>query len=228
MRRPQVTLHFAQSLDGRIGLGPGCERALLSSEQGLSCAHHARATHDAVLVGIETALHDDPQLTARVSQGAQPLRIVLDSALRLPLSARLLAPGAGGPVLVVGTATRASPEQSAALVAAGARVRLLAPSPDGRVALGPLLELLAAEGVDRLLVEGGARVLTSFLRERLADRAQIEIAPLLLGAPATNAIGELGVSSVPQALPLDDLQVERLGSTVLLRGKLSYPGEAGS
>jgi riboflavin-specific deaminase-like protein len=219
-----VTLHFAQSLDGRIGLGQGSERALLSSEQGVLRAHQARREHDAVLIGVETLLHDDPLLTARGPAGGKPLRVVLDSALRTPPSARLLAAGEGaGRPLLIGCAARASAERRRALELAGADVLLVASAPDGRVALGSALEALAARGVGALLVEGGARVLTAFLQAGLATRAQIEIAPLWLGAPATPSLCELGVSHTAQALRLARVEVENLGQSLLVRGDVVYP-----
>ena len=223
MARPLVTLHFAQSLDGRIGLGPGSERAILSSEEGAVAAHRARAEHDAVLVGIETVLHDDPRLTVRSVEPARPLRIVLDSELRLPTAARLLVPDAGsGPVLVFGCAERASTQRRRDLEAAGAEVRLTSADGQGRVALAEALDLLAARGVRRLLVEGGAKVLTSFLQAGLAQRAEIEIAPLWLGAPATLGLGELGVGQLTQAPRLERVEVARLGQNVLVRGDIVY------
>jgi riboflavin-specific deaminase-like protein len=224
VRRPLVTLHFAQSLDGRIGLGPSAERALLSSEEGTLSAHGARAQHDAVLVGIETLLHDDPLLTARGRASSQPLRVVLDSALRLPLDARLLAaPGDAGAVVVLACAERAGAERHRALVDAGVSVALLSTDPEGRVCLAEALDALSARGVRRLLVEGGARVLTSFLRARLADRAEVEIAPVWLGSEGTPVLGELGVAGMAQALRLERTELERLGASLLLRGDISYP-----
>jgi 5-amino-6-(5-phosphoribosylamino)uracil reductase/diaminohydroxyphosphoribosylaminopyrimidine deaminase/5-amino-6-(5-phosphoribosylamino)uracil reductase len=222
--RPLVTLHFAQSLDGRIGLGPRAERTLLSSEEGVVSAHRARGEHDAVLVGIETVLHDDPRLTARGAEWAQPLRVVLDSELRLPETARLLAPDEGaGTVLVFGCAERASAARRRQLEAVGAEVWLTSADANGRVALSEALEALAARGVRRLLVEGGAKVLTSFLQAGLADRAEIEIAPLWLGAPATPGLCELGVGQLGQALRLEGVEVTRLGQNVLVRGDIVYP-----
>jgi riboflavin-specific deaminase-like protein len=222
--RPLVTLHFAQSLDGRIGLGPSAERALLSSEEGVVSAHRARSEHDAVLVGIETVLHDDPRLTARGAERAQPLRVVLDSELRLPETARLLAADeAAGIVLVFGCAERALAARRRQLEAVGAEVWLTSADANGRVALPEALEALAVRGVRRLLVEGGAKVLTSFLQAGLADRAEIEIAPLWLGAPATPGLCELGVGHLGQALRLDGVEVTRLGQNVLVRGDIVYP-----
>lgn len=228
MPRPFVTLHFAQSLDGRIGFGPGRERALLSSEEGMLAAHRARAEHDAVLVGIETALHDDPLLTARAGGSRQPLRVVLDSALRLPLTARLLDHGSDGAVVVFGTSERASPQRRAALEARGARAYLTGSDGAGRVALDEMLDTLVAQGVRSLLVEGGAQVLTSFLLARAADRAEIEVAPCWLGEPATPSLRDLGIIRLAQSVRLERLEVERLGPSVLLRGDVAYPSSDGA
>lgn len=226
MARPLVTLHFAQSLDGRIGLGPDAERALLSCEEGTVCAHRARSESDAVLVGIETLLHDDPLLTARGTAGVQPLRVVLDSALRLPVTARLLTPTAqAGEVIVLARADRAGAERRRALEQAGARVVLVPADPEGGVSLPEVLEALHERGVRRLLVEGGARVLTSFLRARLADRAEVEVAPLWLGGEGMPALGALGVRGIAQAVRLEATELERLGSSFLVRGKIAYPAQ---
>lgn len=224
MTRPLVTLHFAQSLDGRLGLGRERPRAFLSSEEGVACAHRARHEHDAVLIGVETLLHDDPWLTARGGGASQPLRVVLDSALRSPPGARLLAAGrAAGAALVFGTIERACAERRARLEAAGAEVRLARADRDGRVLLSDVLTALAERGVERLLVEGGSKVLSSFLRERLAERAQIEIAPYFLGAPGTSAVGELGVDDLGVAPRLEQATLERWGRSFCLRGNIVYP-----
>jgi 5-amino-6-(5-phosphoribosylamino)uracil reductase/diaminohydroxyphosphoribosylaminopyrimidine deaminase/5-amino-6-(5-phosphoribosylamino)uracil reductase len=226
--RPLVTLHFAQSLDGRIGLGPGSERAILSTEEGVTCAHRARSEHDAVLVGIETVLHDDPRLSVRGVERSRPLRVVLDSELRLPLTARLLTPDdSAGQVLVFGCANRASAARQRELEAKGATVVLTSADRNGRVALPEALEALELRGVKRLLVEGGAKVLTSFLQAGLASRAEIEIAPLWLGAPATPGLCELGVGRLAQALRLERIDVARLGQNVLVRGDIVYPLRSG-
>lgn len=227
MARPAVTLHFAQSLDGRIGLGLEHERAILSSEAGVVSAHEARRRHDAVLIGIETALHDDPQLTARFGSGPQPLRVVLDSHLRLPLGARLLSPdtGAGG-VLVFGSRARASDERRRALEAAGASVVVAEPDAGGRVELQHALGILGQRGVRHVLVEGGAKVLSSFLQAGLAQRAEIEIAPLWLGAGATPVFCELRVTELGRALRLEKAEVQWLGSSLLVRGDIAYPARS--
>jgi riboflavin-specific deaminase-like protein len=216
--RPRVTLHFAQSLDGRIAL-PGA-RAVLSSEEGVRLAHRARAEHDAVLVGSRTVQVDDPQLTVRACDGRQPRRIVLAGELGVPLTARALRPGPG--VMVVGVLGRATCEARAKLEALGAQIRLVPAGPDGRVSLAAALGEILAWGVSRLLVEGGAGVLTAFLRERLADDATIEIAPRLFGTPAVAALGAIGVDVPERALSVTDAHVERAGPNIVVRGRVAY------
>jgi len=222
-----VTLHFAQSLDGRIGLGKDREPALLSSDEGVTLAHRARSRHDAVLIGIDTLLHDDPLLTVRGDAEGRPLRVVLDSALRTPVTARLLKAGDdAGQAVVIGSVERAEPQRKRALEQAGAEVWLAPADAHARVGLSYVLAWLGERGVSSLLVEGGARVLTSFLREGLATRAEIEVAPLWLGVPATPALAELGVTGLGQAPRLARLEIERLGQSVLLTGDVLYPRQS--
>jgi riboflavin-specific deaminase-like protein len=216
--RPRVSLHFAQSLDGRIALTG--TRTPLSSRAGFELAHRARTEHDAVLVGRATVHVDDPRLVAAFEGGPQPRRIVLASTLDVPSNARILRGGPG--TLVIGVAGRAPPGARERLEAAGAEVRLVAPGEDGLVALPEALAEIHAWGVERLLVEGGACVLSSLLRQRLADEATIEIVPRLLGGRAVAAIGDIGVTSLDQAVALEDAQVERAEGSIVVRGRLAY------
>ncbi|HEY4015619.1 MAG TPA: RibD family protein [Polyangiaceae bacterium] len=216
--RPKTTLHFAQSLDGRIGL-PGV-RTPLSSHEGVLLAHRARAEHDAVLVGRATVTVDDPRLAAVGHEGRQPKRVVLASTLDVRVGARVLQGGPG--TLVVGVEGRASAAAQARLEAEGATVKLVAADDGGLVSLPAALAAIRAWGVERLLVEGGARVLSAFLRGRLADEATVEIAPRLLGAPAVAAVGEVGVVRIEHAITIDEPTVERAGASVVVRGRLVY------
>ncbi|XXX73465.1 RibD family protein [Sorangium sp. So ce134] len=240
--RPLVTLHFAQTLDGRIA-APN-ERVALSTPAGIEHAHRARAEHDAVLVGIRTVVIDDPLLTVRACEGPQPMRVVLASALGVPEGARLLQSSgagtssrtsassrngtcrgqpAGGRVVVIGAVGRALDSTRARLEERGAEVIVVPANDDGRVSLPHALAELHARGVRRLLVEGGGAVLTSFLRGRLADRAEVEIAPRLLGDTAIPAVGTLGEAPLASAIDLREPAVELLGGNVLLRGEVAYP-----
>jgi riboflavin-specific deaminase-like protein len=217
--RPFVTVHLAQSLDGRVAL-EGATTAL-STPEGRVCAHAERAAHDAVLVGSSTVRIDDPRLTVREVAGEQPLRVVLASTLVLPRGARALV--ADGRAFVIGAEGCASDGERAALEAAGVKVLLAPRGADGRVSIEGALALLAERGVTRLLVEGGSKVVTSFLRARCVDRMSIELAMRFLGAPGTPMLGDLAVGALAQAPSLANVSIERLGESVLVRGDVVYP-----
>ena len=217
-RRPYVTVHLAQSLDGRVALD-GIATPL-STAIGRACAHAARAAHDAVLVGASTVRIDNPRLTVREAPGSDPLRVVLASTFALPRGAHVLA--RTGRALVIGAEGRIIDEERMALEAAGVDVAVVERDADGRVAIDGALDVLSARGVERLLVEGGSKVVTSFLRARRVDRLSIEIAMQLLGAPGTPMLGSLGVGALEQAPSLTNVSVERLGDHVLVRGDVVY------
>jgi 5-amino-6-(5-phosphoribosylamino)uracil reductase/diaminohydroxyphosphoribosylaminopyrimidine deaminase/5-amino-6-(5-phosphoribosylamino)uracil reductase len=217
-RRPYVTVHVAQSLDGRVALDG--VTTPLSTHPGRACAHAARAAHDAVLVGASTVRIDDPRLTVRDAPGRDPLRVVLASTFALPRAAQVL--GTDGRALVIAAEGRALDEERTFLAAAGAAVAVTERDPDGRVSIDGALEVLAERGVERLLVEGGSKVLTSFLRARRVDHLSIEITMRLLGAPGTAMLGALGVGALEQAPSLTNVSVTRLGDNVLVRGDVVY------
>ena len=160
------------------------ERGLDGHSDGDVVAH---AACDAVLVGAGTVLADDPLLTVRMVPGASPIRVVLDSGLRVPPDAQVYGSDA---VTVVLTAPGADPDRRDALRQRGVKVEVVPEAPDG-VDLAAGLERLLSLGIRCLLVEGGSRVLTSALRARLADRVVVAVAPVLLGA-GTDAVGDLG------------------------------------
>lgn len=220
---PWVTLKAMVSLDGRVASDGGDSRGLGGApEQRL--VHRLRAEHDAVLIGVGTALRDDPLLTVRLVRGRQPLRVVLDGSLRLPAASRLVATAAEAPLLVA-TVSRES-ARAAALAERGVAVWTFDAGADGRVPLEPLLRRLSAEGKDALLVEGGPTVHSSFLRAGLADRVAVGVAPLLLGGEAAPAwTRDLGRGSVAAGIPVRDLSVRRLGRDVWIEGRIDG-GEA--
>ena len=175
---PSVTLSYAQSLDGCIAMRPG-RPIRLSGAESEAMTHSVRGVHDAILVGIGTVLADDPGLTVRLAKGAQPQPVILDSKLRFPLTAQLL----GGTDLTpwIATTEQASVEKKRALEDAGARVISLPSNSRGWVDLPALLALLGEEAMGSVMVEGGARVITSFLTERLVDHVVLTVAPVVLG-----------------------------------------------
>ncbi len=216
--RPRVSLHFAQSLDGRIAFAQ--TRTLLSSRAGVALAHRARAEHDAVLVGRATVHVDNPRLAAVGYGTRQPRRIVLASTLNVPITARVLEGGPG--TIVIGVESRAPDSARARLSEAGAIVRLVPGDEDGLVSLADALSAIGRLGVRTLLVEGGACVLSSFLRHRLAYDATVEIVPRLLGGQAVAALGDIGVDANERAVKFEEASVERAEESVVVRGRLVY------
>ncbi|HWK53345.1 MAG TPA: dihydrofolate reductase family protein [Hyphomicrobiales bacterium] len=211
--RPFVTLCYAQGWDGSIAVRPGASLAL-SSAPSCRLTHQLRSLHDGILVGISTVLADDPQLTVRHWQGDSPQPVVLDSHARLPLDARLCR--AERPCWVLTTAAMDTME--------GAEFLQVQANADGRVALPAALEMLHARGIDSLMVEGGANVITAFLREGLADALVLTIAPTLVGG--YKAVGELGRLE-PGRLPrIAPLHTERLGEDLIAWGLLRYGEES--
>jgi 3,4-dihydroxy 2-butanone 4-phosphate synthase/GTP cyclohydrolase II len=177
-RAPHVTLTYAQSLDGSIAAERG-KPFPLSNPESQALTHQLRALHDAILVGLNTVLVDDPRLTVRLAAGKDPRPVVLDSRLRFPLGARLLRPPCVPPLIA--TTAAACPAREARLREAGAEVVRLPARRDGLVNLRALLRRLDALGYRSLMVEGGSRVITGFLASRLADLLVLTIAPQVVG-----------------------------------------------
>jgi diaminohydroxyphosphoribosylaminopyrimidine deaminase/5-amino-6-(5-phosphoribosylamino)uracil reductase len=220
--RPTVTVSYAQTLDGRLAAANGSAR-WISSPDSLRFAHQLRAEHDAVAVGAGTACNDDPRLTVRLVPGDDPLRVVVDSALRTPLSAAVLANGAAkGTVLAV--TDRAPDERCAEAESLGATVLRLPASGKGRVHLDALLSGLHALGVRSVMVEGGAALITSFLCERLVDRLAVCIAPKILGR-GIEAVGDLGISDLTDSLMLTDTAVTHYGVDLVIDSRVEYPND---
>lgn len=207
--RPYVVLKFAQTLDGRIATSTGDAR-WISGEPERRVSHALRAACDAVLVGVGTVLQDDPQLTVRMVPGTSPLRVVLDSGLRIPATAKVLEAEAATTIV---TTTRSASERRAELRQRGVRVDVV-PAGDGGVDLAGTLALLRRNGVQSLLVEGGGRVITSMLAAGVVDRIVVGIAPTIIGK-GTEAVGALGITSVADGIRLSNRSMHVLDEDVL-------------
>lgn len=217
---PRVTVSYAQTLDGRLATAGGSSQ-WISAEDSLRAAHELRAAHDAVLVGAGTACRDDPRLTVRFAEGEDPLRVVADSTLRLPLDAAVLSGDAASGTLLAVT-RRATEDRRRTVRGLGATVLETPEDEAGRVDLRALLAELGRRGVGSVMVEGGAEIITALLARRLVDRLVVCIAPKILGS-GIEAVGELGVRSLDDTLELADVALTRCGVDLLLDGRLVYP-----
>src|SRR6266511_3834033 len=215
--RPFVTLTYAQSLDGCIAARRG-QPLSLSGPQSLLLTHYLRAAHDAILVGIGTVLADNPLLNVRLVEGKNPQPVIVDSQLRFPLEANLLRHHSLPPLIATGD--QADRERQGRLEAAGARVLRLPTMANGDVDLAALLVWLAEHGVSSLMVEGGARIITSFLANQLVNHLVLTIVPRLVGG--LHAVGSL-VQTDPAHFPsLRNFSYQQLGEDLVLWGDLAW------
>jgi len=213
--RPFVTVSYAQSLDGCISAKPG-EAIALSGTQSLTLTHQLRAYHEAILVGIGTVFSDNPRLTVRHVPGTNPRPVVVDSHLRLPLDCKLIKDVGRSPLVV--TRPGHDKDRRRALEKAGAEVISLPATAKGQVDLGVMLDQLADMGINSLMVEGGARIITNFLLERLANYIVLTVAPVLLGG--LRAVSDLGDRDPATFLRLRDLGHKWLGKDLIVWGAL--------
>jgi len=214
---PLVTVKFAQTLDGRIATSAG-KSQWISSPASRRLAHKLRAVNDAVMVGVGTVLADNPELTVRLVRGRNPTRIVLDSTLRVPPEARVLADQPSAPTLIAAT-PRADDKRLAALRRTGVEVLTIPADERGNVDLAHLLRALGERGISSVLVEGGAETITSLLRLKLVDRLVAIVAPKLMGR-GIEAVGELNITDVSQALKLEFTRTYRLGEDLVIEARV--------
>ncbi|HEV2140791.1 MAG TPA: bifunctional diaminohydroxyphosphoribosylaminopyrimidine deaminase/5-amino-6-(5-phosphoribosylamino)uracil reductase RibD [Candidatus Dormibacteraeota bacterium] len=207
--RPFVSAKFAMSLDGKIATRSGDSR-WITGEAAREHGHKLRHQHDAILVGINTVVADDPELTTRLdgSEARQPLRIVVDSQLRIRQSARVV----GANTLI------ASTKQGRVGLA---EVLTLPATDEGRVSLSHLLDALGQRDILSLLVEGGGEMHASFFAEGLVDKVYAYMSPKLIGGrDAPGPLGGSGIEKLDQAVMLRELDVTRLGDDLLISAYL--------
>ena len=223
-KRPFVTLKAGMTLDGKIATASG-ESKWITGAHSRAEAHRLRSQMDAVLVGVGTVLSDDPALTARTGPhltkmaSRQPLRVVVDSTLRLPLKTQILTDQKQAKTLIATTAS-ADAARKQRLAKQGIEV-LTFPSLGGRVSLAALMRELGQRGVTSLLVEGGGELHAAMLKAKLVQHVCFYIAPVLLGG--NNAKGVLGGKSpttLASALRLRNVRTRSTGEDLLVEGDL--------
>ncbi len=211
--RPFVTLKLAASLDGRIATVSGDARWITGADSR-RYGHRLRAEHDAILVGAETIIHDDPELTCRVRGGRHPLRVILDGRLRIPLRARVLTKDAPAATLVL-TARPASAKKVRQVRERGIEVVSLA-AKTGRIPIARVMQELGERNIMSVLIEGGATVAAAALAAGVVDRLLVFFAPKLIGGDGRSMLTTLGVRRMRDALALGPLRVKRFAHDILV------------
>lgn len=215
-------LKVASSLDGRIATREG-ESKWITQEAARAAGRALRGQLDAICVGVNTVLADDPRLNARSPGAPDPVRVVLDSTLRTPPSAKIIKTARAQPTWLF-TVGASCADCRLALERAGARVIASPPTPGGRVNLSFVLEFLAAEGLSSLLVEGGGQVHGAFVDAGLVDKLSWFFAPMLIGgAQAKPAVAGLGAGRLSEALRLTRMSLRQIGPDFLAEGYPAAP-----
>jgi diaminohydroxyphosphoribosylaminopyrimidine deaminase/5-amino-6-(5-phosphoribosylamino)uracil reductase len=216
--RPWFVLKAATSLDGKIAT-PAGESRWITGEPARADGHRLRDRCDAIMVGVGTVLADDPQLTVRgVRGGRDPVRVIVDSSLRTPPTAKVLPKNGGSPARTIIAATEAAPsERVLPLVEAGAEVWWVATA-GGKVSLRSLASALAANDLTSVLVEGGGELHAAMIRAGLADELRIYVAASVIGGPAPGWVGGTGAATLADARRWRwDAEPARVGDDVVLR-----------
>jgi diaminohydroxyphosphoribosylaminopyrimidine deaminase/5-amino-6-(5-phosphoribosylamino)uracil reductase len=223
--RPQVIAKYAMTLDGKIATSTG-ESKWITGPQARRRVHELRAGVDAIMVGVNTVIADDPQLTARDEEGVplprQPLRLVVDSTARVPISSRVVSGDLPGATAVL-VGPGADPSRVRKLEELGNSV-ITVPRKMGRVDLEAALRTLGTEwGITSVLVEGGGELLGSLFDRRLVDKLVAFVAPKLVGgAEAPGPVGGKGVDSLASAVRLKEIAWERVGDDLMIVGYVDH------
>lgn len=223
-KRPFVVLKLAATLDGRLATRTGDARWVTGPE-ARARVHQLRHQLDAIMVGAGTVAVDDPQLTTRleVGEGKDPIRIILDTALRLPADRKIFNLSSSAPTWLVCGPDVGAPEAVDAMQAKGVKV-LQTPLKNGRIDLNALMETLGAKGVTSLLIEGGGRLAGSALANDIVDKCVFFYAPKILGGDdGVPMFGGTGPELMRDALGLDQVSVSRVGDDIIVEGYRHFP-----
>lgn len=212
---PFVTLKYAQTLDGKIATRTGDSR-WISSPPSRRLAHLLRSIHQAILVGANTIIQDNPQLTVRLVKGKNPLRIIADARLRSPLEAKVFSQRAGAKTILA-TTSKANKKRIRQFEKKGVEVLIFKKNRAGQVDLKDLLQKLGEKKVQSLLVEGGSEIITSFVRQNLIDRMIVVIAPLIMGK-GLSWVRNVRTTKAKGLVSFSSLKVYESGRDLILDG----------
>ncbi|HEX9916723.1 MAG TPA: bifunctional diaminohydroxyphosphoribosylaminopyrimidine deaminase/5-amino-6-(5-phosphoribosylamino)uracil reductase RibD [candidate division Zixibacteria bacterium] len=212
---PFVALKIVQTLDGKIATLDG-DSKWISQKDSRRFVHSLRKQMDAVLVGVNTVIKDDPKLTTREVKGKNPLRIVLDSEGRIPLNSNLLKKNKDNKTVIVVTTNKAGGK-----LKNKAQVWKVKSNYQNKIDLKVFLKLAAQKGISSILVEGGREIFSSFLKEKLADKIYCFISPKIIGE-GISSFGSLNIKKIKDALKLKDVELKEFSNDILLIGYLDW------
>lgn len=214
--RPFVLMKYAMSLDGKISTATGKSK-WISCEKSRRDVHKLRNNLSAIMVGINTVIKDNPMLNCRIEGGNDPIRIIVDSNLRIPLDSKIVNTS-NNISTIVATTHKADKDKIKLLEERNVEV-IVAKEKDGRVDITSLIDKLGEKKIDSILLEGGSEINFSCLQEGIVDKVRIYIAPKILGGNnAKGAVGGRGVSEIIDSFNIENIDISTIGSDIVVEG----------
>jgi diaminohydroxyphosphoribosylaminopyrimidine deaminase/5-amino-6-(5-phosphoribosylamino)uracil reductase len=214
---PYVSVKYAQTLDGRIATKTG-DSQWISSEASRKYVHFLRSTNDGIMVGAGTVIADNPQLTVRHAKGKNPLRIIVDSKLRIPIKSSVLTDD-NPHQTIIATTSNTPARKITAIKKLGVEVLVVRKERNGKVSFSSLLKELGKREIMSVLVEGGSGMITALLKVNLVDKMIIPISPRILGK-GLEAIGDLNINKIKDAIKFSSFKTMKKGDDLIFEGTI--------
>lgn len=217
-KKPFVVLKAAMTLDGKIATATG-QSKWITNETSRAYGYKLRDIYDGIMVGINTVIEDNPMLTARVDGGKNPIRIVVDSSLKIDINANVVQDKSAK--TIIATTDKADKDKILKLQAQNVDVIVVDKDENDKVDIEKLLNILGQQNICSILVEGGATLSGSFVAKKLVDKVYFFIAPKIIGGKeAKTPVAGTGILNLQEALALKDIQVEKLDEDILIIGRV--------
>ena len=217
-KKPFIVLKAAMTLDGKIATATG-QSKWITNETSRAYGYKLRDIYDGIMVGINTVIEDNPMLTARVDGGKNPIRIVVDSSLKIDINANLVQDKSAK--TIVATTDKADKDKILKLQAQDVDVIVVDKDENDKVDIEKLLDILGQQNICSILVEGGATLSGSFVAKKLVDKVYFFIAPKIIGGKeAKTPVAGTGILNLQEALALKDIQIEKLEEDILIIGRV--------
>ena len=214
-KKPFVTVKAAMSLDGKIATKTG-DSKYISGKEARTLVHELRSSLDAVMVGINTVKKDNPELTVRLTKGRNPVKIVVDTELKISENAKIIKKEPTN--LIIATTSKANKKKAKSLQQKGVRI-IYAKAKKGHIDLPPLMKELGKHDITSIMIEGGAELNAEAIRSGIVDKILFFISPRMIGK-GLGAVGDLGINKVDKSIKLKDLDYKKVGKDILIEGYL--------